>query len=278
MKVFKTTLIVLSAVLVLVGCSNSTNSNTKTGRLNVTMTDAPFPIDLVSEANVTIDKIEIRRDSTEVESSTFLTISEESQTFNLLDLQNGVKTSLVDLEIEEGSYDLIRLYVSEANIVLTDNTTYDLTVPSGAQTGIKVFVSPSIEVVSDLSAELLLDFDVANSFVARGNISTPAGINGFNFKPTIKAVNASDAGRIEGVVADTSLTVLSDVQIAVIADSDTSYAFSNEEGFYSIISLDEGVYTIEATAAGFDTLRANNVAIKAGNTTTFDVELTPSDN
>lgn len=79
-------------------------------------------------------------------------------------------------------------------------------------------------------------------------------------------------------MADTSLTVLSDVQIAVIADSDTSYAFSNEEGFYSIISLDEGVYTIEATAAGFDTLRANNVAIKAGNTTTFDVELTPSDN
>ena len=63
--------------------------STETGSLTVTMTDSPFPSNLVDSANVTINKIEIRRINND--DSEFLTLSEDTIKLNLLDLQNGVK-------------------------------------------------------------------------------------------------------------------------------------------------------------------------------------------
>lgn len=278
MKSFSFSIYFIAAMILISACSNSTKSDSETGSLTLTLTDAPFPIELVSEANVTIDRIEIRRDSTEEENPPFITLTEETQSFNLLDLQNGLKATLVDLDVEAGSYDLVRLYVSEASIVLNDNSTYELNVPSGAQTGIKVFIDPSIEVAGGLTTELLLDFNVAKSFVARGNPNSPSGISGFNFKPTLKAVNASSAGRIEGIASDTSGTLLENVQVALIADADTSFAFTDSLGFYSIISLTADEYSLEASLTNFEDLNIPVVTITAGNLTTQNLELTPSSN
>ena len=44
-------------------------------------------------------------------------------------------------------------------------------VPSGEQTGIKVFIDPGIHVEGGISAELLLDFDLSKSFVMRGKMA-----------------------------------------------------------------------------------------------------------
>lgn len=283
MKSLKYILLILSSILAFSACSDTANvDSNQTGTLSVTLTDAPFPIDLVSEANVTITKIDIRNKDSETEGAedeeSFITLTETEQSFNLLDLQNGVKTSLVDLEIEAGTYDLVRLYVSEASVVLNDETTYDLTVPSGAQTGIKVFIEPNIEVAGGLSSELLLDFEVAGSFVVQGDMNSIDGINGFIFKPTIKAVNTSTAGRIEGFVTDTSGNPLENAEVLVFTDSDTSQAFTEPNGFYSIISLDAQIYTVEATATDTETLTVPDVEITAANSTSLDLELTPIEN
>lgn len=283
MKSLKYILLILSSILAFSACSDTANvDSNQTGTLSVTLTDAPFPIDLVSEANVTITKIDIRNKDSETEGAedeeSFITLTETEQSFNLLDLQNGVKTSLVDLEIETGTYDLVRLYVSEASVVLNDETTYDLTVPSGAQTGIKVFIEPNIEVAGGLSSELLLDFEVAGSFVVQGDMNSIDGINGFIFKPTIKAVNTSTAGRIEGFVTDTSGNPLENAEVLVFTDSDTSQAFTEPNGFYSIISLDAQTYTVEATATDTETLTVPDVEITAANSTSLDLELTPIEN
>lgn len=283
MKSLKYILLILSSILAFSACSDTANvDSNQTGTLSVTLTDAPFPIDLVSEANVTITKIDIRNKDSETEGAedeeSFITLTETEQSFNLLDLQNGVKTSLVDLEIEAGTYDLVRLYVSEASVVLNDETTYDLTVPSGAQTGIKVFIEPNIEVAGGLSSELLLDFEVAGSFVVQGDMNSIDGINGFIFKPTIKAVNTSTAGRIEGFVTDTSGNPLENAEVLVFTDSDTSQAFTEPNGFYSIISLDAQTYTVEATATDTETLTVPDVEITAANSTSLDLELTPIEN
>lgn len=283
MKFIKYLLLILSTMVAFSACSDTTNvDSNQTGTLSVTLTDAPFPIDLVSEANVTITKIDIRNKDSETEGAedeeSFITLTETEQSFNLLDLQNGVKTSLVDLEIEAGTYDLVRLYVSEASVVLNDETTYDLTVPSGAQTGIKIFIEPNIEVAGGLSSELLLDFEVASSFVVQGDMSSIDGIIGFTFKPTIKAVNTSTAGRIEGFVTDTSGNPLENAEVLVFTDSDTSQAFTEPNGFYSIISLDAQTYTVEATATDTETLTVPDVEITAANSTSLDLELTPIEN
>ena len=269
---FKT--FVMAALMVaglLAGCNKDDNSTS--GKLKIQLTDAPFPTDLVAEANVIINKIEIRKEG-DTEGSPFVTLSEEEMTFNLLDLTNGVTASLVDLEILPGSYNLIRLYVSEASVKLSDGTVHSLKVPSGAETGIKIFINPAIEVVGGLTAELLLDFDVSKSFVLKGDMTTPAGINGFNFKPVIKASNLSTAGRLTGTATNAEAVAIEGVQVSIIA-ADTVYttSFTDENGTYAVLGIDGGTYGVEFAKDGYQTTTIGDVGIVAGNATTQNAEL-----
>lgn len=266
----------LLVVCFAIGCSrdNSSAPNNEMGRLLIRITDDPFPIDLVQEANVTINKIEIRR-ATEDSGTPFLILSEESRTFNLLDLQNDVTEVLVDLEIPTGSYDLLRLHVSEASIKLKDETNFDLKVPSGAQTGLKIFIEPAIDVLLGLTSELLLDFDVSKSFIVQGNPNTPAGIKGFNFKPVIRAVNMSTAGRITGLVTDTASIALENARVWIEQDSVISSAFTDGTGKYALIGILEGGYSVFATKTNYDTVSVSRVDVIVANKTTLDFDLTP---
>lgn len=242
---------------VLMACNTDkdtvTEPNGRKGTLIIRLTDAPFPIDLVEEANVTISKIEIRHDTVDT-GTPFLTLSEETMTFDLLDLQNEVTAVLVNASIPVGGYNLVRLFVSEASILLKDGVAFDMKVPSGAETGIKLFVKPAIEIVDGSTAELLLDFDVSKSFIVKGNPNTPAGIQGFNFKPVIRAVNLSSAGKITGVVTDTSSQAMMGAAIWIEQDSVISTSFTREDGKYALLGIPSGSYTIKATSVGHDTV------------------------
>lgn len=262
----------LGILSVFVGCSDD-HELSKTGKLRVQMTDAPFPTDLVKEANVTISKIEIRK-SGESEGSPFITLSQEEHSLNLLELTNGVTASLVDLEIPVGSYDLVRIYVKKADVVLSDGSSYDLKVPSGAETGIKVFVAPGIEVAGGLTAELLLDFDVSSSFVAQGDINTPAGVNGFIFTPTIKAANLSTAGRIAGTVSD-ALSGLEGAQVSIYVENELyTTTFTDANGSYALLGLPAGSYDVVVEAEGFTSNALEDVEVIPANVTKKDFELT----
>jgi hypothetical protein len=269
-------LAVLVLLFVVTGCETDSD-NPSTGKLSINITDAPFPIDMVEEANVSINKIEIRKTGEGVDDGNpFLLISEEEQNFNLLELSNGVTAGLAEIEIPVGSYDLIRLYVSAASIKLKNGSEFDLTIPSGSQTGIKVFIDPSIEVVGGLSAELLLDFDVSKSFVVQGNPDTPAGINGFHFKPSIRVSNISTAGRITGFVSDTISVPAPDVLLSVLAaDTTLSSTFSDETGYYALIGIPEGTYDLKVEEEGYKTDTIFGINVTAGNNTVQDIALKP---
>jgi hypothetical protein len=252
-----------------------------TGKLTVRMTDAPLNIDLVEEANVTISKIEARQVvEEEAEADTgnpFITLYNQTETYNLLELRNGVTETLVDMEIPTGDYDLIRLYVDEASLTLTNGQTYDVKVPSGNTTGIKVFIDPEIQVEGGLTSELLLDFDVSQSFVMKGNLNTPAGVKGFNFKPVIRAVNETTAGRINGMVTDTADTAINEAAVWVEKDSVITTTYSDTTGSYAILGIKEGTYDVYAAKQGYDTLKVSGVEVTAGNQTTQNLELMPTD-
>lgn len=172
-----------------VACDSTLGLAEGDGRLTVLMTDAPFPFDLVSEANVTITRVDVVTE-TGVE---VIMSSEAGETFNLLDLQNGVTTALGSTDMEAGSFHQVRLIVSEASILLIDGREFDLFIPSGAQTGIKVLI-PNGSVENGSETQLTLDFDVSESFVVLGNPDTPAGINGFIFKPVVRPVGMTVNG------------------------------------------------------------------------------------
>ncbi len=260
-------------IFLIAGCDESVD-NSDTGTLSVKLMDAPFPIDMVAEANVTINKIEVRKDQSESEENPFLVLSEEAFEYNLLDLQNGITADLVEMEVPVGDYNLVRLYVDSASIELKDETVYHLKVPSGAQTGIKIFIEPSITVVGGLTTELVLDFDVSESFVVQGNPFTPAGIKGFIFKPVIRAANASTTGSIEGNVLDSDSNNLEDAQVWIEDGDETYTAFSDADGYYMISLIPAGTYTVNATKktadVEYDTVSVENAEVVAGNVTTLN--------
>lgn len=273
-------------------CSDNDDVISEYGRLKVQLTDAPFPHDLVAEANVTIFKVDARNkgglatddaqtaDSSEMDKASddgnpFVVLMENEVQVNLLDLTNGVTKSLVDTDVPVGTYDLVRVYVKGINVVLTDGTTYDLKVPSGSQTGIKIFIKPGLTVSGGLSSDLLLDFDVSKSFVAKGGDS----ITGFNFKPVIKASNMSTAGTLAGMITEmneeTSIGV-EGAQVAVfVADTINTTTFSDVDGGYMIMGLDAGSYTVKVEKEGYSMQTAEGVQIDAANKTVqnFEMEL-----
>lgn len=283
MKSIKTflslTAIALAVGVVFSGCESLFNDEEEgaTGTLSVLLTDGPFPADLVAEANVTIDSLDIREKGTQDTEGAYTTIYRGEATYNLMDLRNGVTETLASLEVDEGIYNQVRLYISEAEIILKDSSVYDLQVPSGARTGLKIFISPDIEVNSGITAELLLDMDVSKSFVVQGNPYGPGDI-GFLFKPVIRAVNQTTAGRLTGTVTDTSATpiIIGDAQVWVELDSIISHTFTDTlDGTYQLIGLEADSYTASATAAGYDTVTVSDVVITAANETPLDFELTP---
>ena len=128
--------------LIFVSCNNEDNiSMDGKGRINIHLTDSPFPINLISNTYVTIEKVEIRKKA-EAEmsesSDTFIVLSEENMVIDLLELTNGITEEIASAELEAGYYDMIRLHVVDATVVLKDGSEFDLKVPSGSTSGLNV--------------------------------------------------------------------------------------------------------------------------------------------
>jgi len=275
-KIFSSLFAVMT--LFFVSCSDDEGNGGNpqgTGTLSVQLTDVPFPYELVAEANVTVYKVEARRvseddDDDALTVSPYITLMEEEIETNLLELTNGLTLQLAEIEVPVGTYDQVRVYVKGVNVVLTDGTVYDLKVPSGDSSGIKVFIDPGITVVGGLSSDLLLDFDVSRSFVAKGNLD----VNGFNFKPVIKASNLSTAGTLAGNVStieEETQIGLFGAQVSVFAaDTLNTTSFTDPDGNYTILGLEAGTYEVVSEFEGFIASDTLEVQINAANVTTQD--------
>lgn len=255
---------VLVAIILFSAC---TRTDDGPGKLVIKITDDPFNISYVESATVKISKVEIRK-AGEFDENKFLVLSEDTVTFDLLELRNGITAELLDLEVPQGSYDLIRLYVEEASLKLKDHAdAFMVKVPGGHQTGIKIFISPAIRVEGGLSSELLLDFDLSRSFVMRGNIGHAMGVTGFIFKPCIRAVDISAAGRIAGLVMDTSEVKIKNAKVWIAQDTVISTAFTDTLGHYAFIGIPSGAYSMFATKEDYDTVAYEEVKVYSGNKT-----------
>jgi hypothetical protein len=291
--------LVALGIVLFTGCQeleNVDNIDLGKGTLVIKITDAPFPYDDIYEAIVVITKVEIRKYSEGEEHGEengeengdengdengypYLTIWEGEEEFNLLELRGGITAELAQMEIDAGHYDLIRLYVSEARLVVKDEggnagETFTMKVPSGAQTGIKVFMKPPLYVATSLTTDVVLDFDLEKSFVVKGNPDTPAGIKGFNFKPVVKALNSTTDGTLAGEVFDSETDALLSGVSVWIKEDETKSGTTDGEGYYEIDSIPAGFYDAIAALDGYynDTVE---VEIIEGNLTTQDFTLTP---
>jgi hypothetical protein len=276
----KASMMLLAVFLLVTNACNKIDDSEKSGkgRLVIKLTDAPFPVNLVDQTLVTIDKIEIRSKVSvetaagETENEKLYTVLFEGEkVINLLDLQNGVTEELLSLDIDAGSYDLIRLHVISSEIILKDGTSFDLTIPSGNSSGIKIKISPELNIESGVESEVLLDFDVSKSFVVQGNMNTPAGIKGFLFKPVIRAMHQNISGIIEGTVFENETTPVADAHVQIIvADTVFSSAITDATGSYALIGLPAGNYKMVCEKELYTSALVDLVTVKVKETTVQD--------
>lgn len=281
-RVIQFTMILLASVFFgLTSCQEDTESmEAGKGKLVVKLTDAPFPVDLVDQALVTIDRIEIRRSSDslegdqELEGSSFIVLSEETMQFNLLELRNGITADMLAMHIDTGSYDMIRLHVVESEIILKDGTSFPLTIPSGMSSGLKIKISPALSIEGNETSVVLLDFDVSKSFVVQGNVKLNNGIKGFTFKPVIRAVWQEVSASIEGKVVDETGAPVKEAYVQVIqADTLFTSALTNEAGQYAVIGIPVGTYNLVCEKEGFLTDSVAVIDVERGMKTVVNFEM-----
>ena len=258
----KSVLPLLMAALAFAACDDSTGVGTTTS-LTVLLTDAPS--DYIDEAMVDIGAVELLGGAS---GPVMLTEEGTDGLVNLLDLRNAATTALAELDIEAGTYTQLRLIVQDANVSLAPgyefndgSTSAELTVPSGAQTGIKLNLRAASEDGTEGGVEiapgemvLVVDFDVDRSFVLQGNPETAAGINSVSFRPTLRVIVRDVAGSVSGTVS-TSLVGASVQGLMVTAtpvedtvlepfQSSTASAVTDAEGNYTIHFLVPGEYDV----------------------------------
>lgn len=104
----------------------------------------------------------------------YLSFDFEPLTVDLFHLDTEIDNVLERVQLPPGQYDQIRLIVAEQGTaqLVSDGSTVDLEVPSGPQTGIKIFFTKDLLVGSEEFTLALVDIDLENSFVF-----TPGGVN-----------------------------------------------------------------------------------------------------
>jgi hypothetical protein len=278
---------IILSTIAFVGCNQDEVSLENKGRLNVHITDAPFPIDLVSSTVVTIDAVEIKKKADaelEEDESSFILLTDELMEINLLELTNGVTEIIATTDLEPGTYDEIRLHVVDATVTLKEGSEYNLKIPSGSSSGLKIKIHPAITINEGETSDVLLDFDLSKSFVVKGNLN--GNIGGFIFKPVVRGVFLGAAGRIEGNVSDTLGNPIENVwvklwnpeldddgEIEIDDDSLVISTFTDVQGNFKLIGLLPGTYTITTEAEGFKGGMIENISVAAGNATTATFEL-----
>jgi hypothetical protein len=279
----KTGLMFLVGILVLTtSCTQNDSEGIGGGKGNLTLllTDAPFPSTLVDETIVTIDKIEIRSTTaatattTTADSQYTVLYEGEGKSFNLLDLQNGVTEELANVDLEAGSYDLIRMHVVKAEVVLKDGSSYDLKIPSGSTSGIKIKITPELLIESGVESTILLDFDVSKSFIVQGNPKTPAGVKGFLFKPVLRAMCQQFTGVIAGKVSENPTTRVANAIVEILrADTVYTSAQTDATGAYSLVGLPALTYKLVCSKDGYNAVTVNDVIVKTKETTIVDITM-----
>lgn len=247
--------IVFISLLFLASCG--TDSDPSMGSFEVRMYDAP--IDSADQVNISVKQVEINDTGSQ---EGWSVISSPNQTYNLLNLTNGVYEVLGDTTLPAGTYQQLRLVLNETgHSVVANGQTYNMKVPSGTQTGVKLNINAEIE--ENIGYVLLLDFDASRSVVEAGNQQSGTR---YLLKPVIRAKNKAVTGAISGTVNPAE----SQPAIYAIQDSDTlaSTIADTTSGEFELIGLKEGTYDISVNPRkdNYQTTDTTGVQVTVGET------------
>lgn len=236
------------------GCSDNPSAPTnQNGTLSINLTDSPASFDAVY---ISVTKVEVNQSASASNSdSGWVTINSTPQTYDLLSLRNGAEAVLGDTALSSGQYNQIRLIIGSGSYVVMNGVRIDLTIPSGAQTGVKLVHQFSI--TANTQANLTLDFDASRSIVLQGN-------GNLMLKPTIRVVETSNSGSISGKVFPQSANP---VVWTTTSSNDTVTAYPDSSGYFMLNALPAGGgynVMIHANNTAYNDTTISNVSVNVG--------------
>ena len=174
---------ILSALFILIGCSDTVNEQS-TVSLRVINSSSNLTKELIldtedfSAVNVSINRIELTGEDTVI---ILIDYAPNPVVINLLDLGSAGNLLVDGTELPLDTYNKIRMIldapeeqhqapVNPASFLTMDGdaTEYPIFVPSGAQTGLKINLTPSIVLVDGSSFEIVFDFNSENTIHKTG--------------------------------------------------------------------------------------------------------------
>lgn len=249
-----------SALLVLAACGTQPSG---TSTVAVQVTDAP-----ATEADhlyVDFGRIELMPAGDSEDG--VQTVAEEGGRIDVLTLTNGTIEDLGEIEVPAGTYHQVRIIVEDAQVVFGEES-FDVKVPSGPQTGLKVNIDPPLVAAAGTTNLVTLDFDAS-----RAVIETPPGSGEYQLKPTgIRAV--SEAGLLIGSVADAATSQPIAGATVDVLDPDgvvVTTAITEADGTFRIVTLPTGVYDLVVDAEGYGPHAEQDVEVTAGAVTDLGV-------
>jgi Domain of unknown function (DUF4382) len=277
-----------------------------TGTMSLALTDAPWPAtDCLAAAWIVIDGVEARSDGGWVDVPLQGADGQGLVTLDLLDLQNGISTSLAAGDVPTGVYTEIRLHVvgSTLEFQVQEGQTdppppQTFTLPSGGASGLKLKLDPGVLVASGQTSGITIDVDVSESFHTTGVGGEPtcddliSGAAGAIFAPVIRAAGENTVGLIAGTVTDDAAAPQSGVEVSAWpagtvpdpAATPSAATLSSEEipdppmllGSY-VLALPPGTYDLYLRPQGSDEYQgaATDVPVAVGEITDQDLALAP---
>jgi hypothetical protein len=278
-KLFSIAILIIFAT----SCSKDDSTPNTFGNVTVNLTDAPMHYNQFKKANVTIDKIEIGNST---DPNSFIVMNNTSMKVNLMELVNGITHEMASIDIPEGNYNMIKLYISSTEMVMKNDNSYEYNMELHGFTGngmmqngmmlnndthsIDITLDHSLMVTNGSMDEYLLDIDVEHSFMPNDVSFTGMGSNmmmsmtGFTFTPMMRFINMQDAGTFQGTVSGPDGN-LADATITLM-QNDTIYTTTHTDmnGNYALIGIPEGDYTIMVEMDGYSldsSVNAENMGI-----------------
>jgi PKD repeat protein len=162
---------VFASGVVFPGFENNPTLGSKTGRLTVLLMDAPVELD---QLWITITDLEVHQvGEGENKGGWINLIEDDSVEFDLLEYQDGKTLNLASVEIDPGTYNKIRMYVSEAEAFYSgEKTGVSLRVPPG-----KIDVITEFELFAGGNKVVLIDMEPDWVAISKSN----------NLRPVLKA-------------------------------------------------------------------------------------------
>jgi hypothetical protein len=222
-------LFLTASFLIITGCEKSAVEATPgPGELKLYLVDSPGDYD---EVNIVVNKVEVH--NSDVDTTTgWSTINNTPATYDLLTLRNGASSILGTAKLTPQHYTQLRLMIDSGSNVVVNGIRYNLVIPSGMESGIKLTHAFTIE--ADKLYELTLDFDADESIKL-------LGINTYKLQPTIRVVSNVISGTISGKVLPTVTNALVQTTVGL----DTVSTIPDTSGNFKLMALPEGTYTLK---------------------------------